>query len=1723
MNVLYIILNYGWSIMLAFSSFVIVLSLYHGIRIFMHTSVQFRLFIDNSSKWIWHKFVIVPLRVSVIFLVITLNIIISILTVFLTYLIKYGRKIVPFSAVTLWKIQQYGPSLLSEYAPSMIKWVRNVYNNYVRWAYRERYTTNNFIYIIVFLLGYWCRWIGYIMYLGYYYSIYVIRHVLLIVITPYVIEIVFFLVYYIYRTLHYYLASSIYKLLWKVYVGIRTQLYYILPNFIIYHVRRFLNRSWDEWFFAENIDADGQTPEFIYIENPLPTIIKVFQEVRPHSINEKIWGLGYIYMIIPVMWGGLWLLFIIMPLYMIIQGLHILCAFSTHITWSGIAYYRSSLRLQSYVAELGLKYDRVAGLLHLLLALLNKIAQLAAKIFAGIYISCVIYIPWFVHTGGVILLSYSFYILYGIVWFLYNMPRFVGISLVGIIHMLYYYRVYILMACILYWVNYEYYVGVLQLIENTIHSIISWLFYHTPSWVMVVNTISSSFSMYDYILQVGPQIAHKASYPPVHTSIGFMERMPFTPHVVGYARYYQLYDLAHCHPRMKYWYSPVVYRWWDELYYFYTDYIYAWLNLDPRSRWLHLGVKVNSNIWKPYQVTHAWSNFAYWGCNFIPAFTMEGSVIRANMFVTTPAQENALRELEAPWSRVIFWPYGVTRLCSGGVVDYNVGGRYIMGAISDYDAYSYVDIYRDGSAEAFEVWQIRKIQTDIVNAGFKIAWPFFYELQSTPTLSRGDMESNEGTLLQPISYVNKQGAIYQEFYSRLVEWKWSIFNNMPHLLQRKDKYTWLNHLEALGRKWGLYKMYLYTRFVRPFHGRLYDIMNWAKGVWIGLLWNVINSVGIFWLKYSAYNNIYKVYIWIAVFQQLIIVYPCTWVFFVWNLANAYYSMLNVSSIFIYTYIHYLIMGCWSHLSHVITILNSSMGHFSLLNLPFTSTYIVTSAAPAFWYKDLVHSLYDYLCCNDLISMTYYHAKCYYWYVSNIMNGYMRLMVIDSSLAWEKPHLSNVKIRLGKYLDTVLGPQYLTNIHEWILLQQSPLLPTQPLVLPYDEIEQVEKIPLPSRTKSSKTEVVNGFTPPPSTYNYVNEGKVVTQWQQLMNLLCVSGVYKYISHNISHHVYEMVGFIIFILNKWWDGTHITCTGVGSWMGYGLDNWLYVPIVIISKLQYWIDTWCIELQLPRRLQKYKLLYEHRKIGGHIKGHGHDLTYMRISASRRALLFSTHKWQVWNMMHYLQFITHGQGGILNMQMGVGVTHTATIVQPMHSTTLMFNYVSQYIWSSLGLCSVIMYYITFAVLIMCSNSFTSLFCVNSIGGGYNREYAWNRFRAQTARELDWMWVSGEQKKVLKHYFSIISSNTNKLPYYQYLLSLKEDIIIHNGPLFKLVNELEKFKVKQDTRLLIQEVWEVATNDKYKYLCNNLQLPSDIFTKVMALGFSRDKWLKYVHGGDEEEDYVEWDKHHTYDPAYATLHVGKFSKLYSILWELEQNYSTVAFPSWVWHKDPYNIHVMAREVSDDATATLSYVYQERVDDSPYVPWGLLTWGLVVPTILFLKPLVFMGKWWHHTNRPAYMLTHQLNFYMETILHHIGLMDYMAFLIPRDVINGKLAGYPHVLKTDMRRVYPLSHESVYGSNFYVNYLAENRIWWSQVHKIFQWKVYGGINCAVEGMRLLYFFNLISVLLLCIYLFIKVSVQHKSGTGITPSVNYTHITGYLWIKHHAQRMFVWFWR
>lgn len=60
------------------------------------------------------------------------------------------------------------------------------------------------------MLGYGCRWLGYVLYLGYYYSVHVIRRMLLLVLSGHVVEMIFFAIYYVYRVLNYYINPTLY-------------------------------------------------------------------------------------------------------------------------------------------------------------------------------------------------------------------------------------------------------------------------------------------------------------------------------------------------------------------------------------------------------------------------------------------------------------------------------------------------------------------------------------------------------------------------------------------------------------------------------------------------------------------------------------------------------------------------------------------------------------------------------------------------------------------------------------------------------------------------------------------------------------------------------------------------------------------------------------------------------------------------------------------------------------------------------------------------------------------------------------------------------------------------------------------------------------------------------------------------------------------------------------------------------------------------------------------------------------------------------------------------------------------------------------------------------------------------------------------------------------------------------------------------------------------------
>ena len=139
-------------------------------------------------------------------------------------------------------------------------------------------------------------------------------------------------------------------------------------------------------------------------------------------------------------------------------------------------------------------------------------------------------------------------------------------------------------------------------------------------------------------------------------------------------------------------------------------------------------------------------------------------------------------------------------------------------------------------------------------------------------------------------------------------------------------------------------------------------------------------------------------------------------------------------------------------------------------------------------------------------------------------------------------------------------------------------------------------------------------------------------------------------------------------------------------------------------------------------------------------------------------------------------------------------------------------------------------------------------------------------------------------------------------------------------------------------------------------------------------------------------------------------------------------------------------------------------------------------------------------------------------------MDYMALFTHRDMSNGKIGGYAHGTKPDMKRVYLLAHDSVYGSNFYTNYTGNDPVWLSE-GKLLATGIYGTFNSSLEELRLSQLFNIFSVLMIIIYIFKKVRVQPSVNTHFTyvSNVKYKQISHYIWVKKQGQRFFTWFWR
>ena len=1691
--------------------------------------------LHNSSIQYARKVFVVPWVIVWKLIVMGIQMIVCILYLIVLYLVKYGTRVLPVNPSTLWKIQQYGTPLFMEQAPWMVKWVRNIYGSYLNWLYPKNYELFSTLYSLIFIFSYLCRWIGYFMYLTYYYIVYLVRRCLLFLCTPYIVEILFFSVYYIYRRVSYYINLTVYKISWGIYTVIRVQSYYLLPNLALYYLRRFLNRNWQEWYFAENTQGDGQTPEFIYMDNPSPYIIKLFKEGRPCELEESNGGLGYVLVTMQMAVLHLWAILIILPVYSCYKLFEWISKFFIHVNYNFIPYYYTCVRaiygiwewLFTYETKTGCSYYITKGIHTLIKGWVLFYKLLPVQITAVLHM----------------ILTGLFYIVYMCIWFIYHIPSYTVISMSKITVLLIKHRVFLLLLCLCYWGNYAYISQIIHIICDTISNLYIDMVKYVPHLAVHLASIPSSFSSYDLIAHVSPQLSvGGGSYPTVNESIALMERIPANPYVLGYGRYYQLYDLSYIHPRMKYWYSPVVYRWWDDVYYYYTDHIYAWVNLDPRARWMHLAVKLNTSVWAPYQVTKAWHSFSEWGSNWIPILTVEGSAWRSNLFVTTPAQEQALSELQEPWNRVIHWPYGITRLNVGGQVDYHIGGRYLTGAFSDYDAYSYVDIYRDGSAKRYELWLIKQLQKAMVENNLKIGWPFFSELTTSPALSRVDLLNPQGVQLQVVTYNSNYPHLNYKWYTQLVMWKWGFMDNIPDILRKRDKYTWMSHLHTLTGSWELYKVQLYSKWLRPFHGTLFSIQDWFARGFINIVWEVVNSKSMFWWQYSHYNFTLKLCIIISFINHMFIIYPYMWVNFLWNVINGYYAtfdmLYNWGTIVIY----------WINNKIIFIMLQLQFYSYNYINMG-NLLHPIINLNQIF---TTIQKIQVYLCLDILFKSIYYNLACYIWYIHIVVIGYIHLIgtSVDTALYFFNNKEDSIgyyitastnfnHALIARYLDILNSRQHLQNVLDWIYIQDKVLAVTQVVMHDLVETESGEW-EYTTVILDVNSEQLNPLVSLDNTYMEEKKEILLLQgpeevaqstntWlQDVISVLCNHKGYTLWASYMCKEITNVLQFMYYMCTQLVHyGEKVVPEIVLGWTPrYSITNIFYLPVIIFTKLQYWIDSWCIELQLPRRMQKYRLIYEYKRVGGHLKGHSQDLTYLRISPVRRSLLFSSYKWKPHNFMDYLQYVNSVQytdpwwGGVTPYN-GVKVAVGSEVIQAQYSfpTTVMFNYPSNYIIRPLALSTIIMYYVTLFTLLFCSNTLSTLITCKQSIATCNRQYAWDKFRNQFGPQYEWMYIPANKSQYIRKYMNL----TSKAEYKHLLLAytlINNQVVTNNHLVQPLLGELQQHSTSIDTSYISTSVYNLMSDNKYALLCNNLLLPTDEFIKGVAFGYSKDKWIPRVSGKEEEEDYVEWDQAFTYNEEYAKLHVQSFNKLYNIMFSYENVYGLL--PGWVWHKDPYNLRIFERYIAEDLTSTTSYVYEERVEDTPYIPWGALAWGCIVPILLFTKPLVFMGKWWHHTNRQAHMLTQQFNFYMEEVIHHLGIMDYMALFTPREMVDFKIGGYAHATKPDMKRVYLLAYDSVYGENFYTNYTGDDPTWLSE-GKLLATSIYGTFNSSIEELRLTHLFNLAVVWIIIIYLFKRARVQPKPHFTPVSNVKYKQISHYIWVKKQGQRFFTWFWR
>ena len=578
----------------------------------------------------------------------------------------------------------------------------------------------------------------------------------------------------------------------------------------------------------------------------------------------------------------------------------------------------------------------------------------------------------------------------------------------------------------------------------------------------------------------------------------------------------------------------------------------------------------------------------------------------------------------------------------------------------------------------------------------------------------------------------------------------------------------------------------------------------------------------------------------------------------------------------------------------------------------------------------------------------------------------------------------------------------------------------------------------------------------------------------------------------------------------------------------SNPIIFHVAFFLNIQKLLDTFCVNVQLPRDVQRNAYVFIRRRVL--------NVKFLRwLLPLRRTPMYSLDRWLM-PVFSYFQVL-----GSLQLSGKI----TFNFLGPLDNHLLRTHFPAVYygfIWNSPGV-----YFFSLLIILVLSREFTNLlFNPFSNKIDENREYAWKRFRSEHPRNLRWMFFDFNTAANIQDRVKSYNDLSTKFYYYEQLLknaTTGSHLYNFKKAMFKFYNA--SLWIPKSSLLYSEEdifisplFFDFYLKPRYVNFRTSIHKGDDLFIYFSAFAFSLNPWIHVAWDSADQEDYQVVGEEVTFHAPSRRQFISFHENVRALQYNLDQLVFSGQLSAWTLLKEPLNMSIIRTSFADDiglgpSLSRTQYshtpaIYEfEDDEDIMYVSWPVLAWCFAIPFMLFYKSFFFLGGFGWHYNRHSPNIIQSYMLYFNSVIGHFQLITYMRKLMGDNYYLHKREGssrgfvHTHHYRSYIRNVIRKCFYS-----YKLPYRGTNS--WMSLEKVWDFKTIS-FRFQYLTSSILEEIRFVNITLLFIFIFTSVLVwndetrQKRNLPDPSYPINWLSLSNYNFVKSALKHVYLWFWR